>query len=84
MTQVEGFVVAGQKNKVCHLKKAFYGLEQALHAWYSKIDEYLKEHGLHHSNANYNLYYYLENGQAVILLLYVDNLLHRWKSLKED
>ncbi len=28
--QLEGFVVIGQKNKLCHLKKTFYGLKQAL------------------------------------------------------
>jgi hypothetical protein len=43
MTQLEGFVVVGQKSEVCHLKKALYCLKQAPRAWYSKINEYLKE-----------------------------------------
>jgi hypothetical protein len=30
MIQLEGLVVVGQKSKVCHLKKALYGLRQTL------------------------------------------------------
>ncbi len=75
MTQPEGFVVVGQESKVCHLKKAFYGLRQAPCAQFSKINEYLKEQGLHLSSANYNLYYCFEDGQAVVLLLHVNDLL---------
>jgi hypothetical protein len=62
MIQLEGFVIASQKNKVYHLKKALYGLRQALRAWYSNIDEYLKEKGLHHNSVDYNLYYCFEDG----------------------
>ncbi len=62
MTQLEGFFIASRKNKVYHLKKALYDLRQTPRAWYSKIDEYIKEQGVHRSNVNYNLYYYLEDG----------------------
>jgi hypothetical protein len=61
MTQREGFLIASKKNKVCHFKNFFYDLRQTPFAWYSKIDEHLKEQGLHLNSVNYNLYYYLED-----------------------
>ncbi len=38
MNQSKGFVVKGQENKICKLVKELYGLQQALRAWYKKID----------------------------------------------
>jgi len=38
-----------------------------------KIDQHLKEQGLKHNNASYNLYYTIENRK--ILVLYRDDLL---------
>ena len=37
----EGFQGAGDPSKVCHLKRALYGLHQALRVWYDKIDSWL-------------------------------------------
>ena len=34
MEQPEGFVIPGQENKVCRLKKSIYGLKQASKDWY--------------------------------------------------
>jgi Reverse transcriptase (RNA-dependent DNA polymerase) len=33
MEQLEGFINPDHPKKVCLLKKAIYGLKQALHAW---------------------------------------------------
>ena len=38
MTQPEGFVVPGQEDKVCKLKKSLYGLKQALKQWNEKFN----------------------------------------------
>ena len=38
MVQPEGFVVPGQENKVCKLRKSLYGLKQAPKKWYEKFD----------------------------------------------
>jgi transposase InsO family protein len=39
--QPPGFVLKGQEGKVLRLVKALYGLRQALHAWYAKLDSSL-------------------------------------------
>jgi hypothetical protein len=38
MQQPEGFVTAGEELKVLRLRRALYGLRQALRAWYEKLD----------------------------------------------
>eukprot|EP00253_Pinus_taeda_P008997 PITA_08997 len=43
--QPPGYEVEGQEHKVCKLKKALYGLNQAPRAWYNRIDAYLIENG---------------------------------------
>ena len=59
---------------VCKLKKALYGLKQAPKTWYDMIDNFLTSLGFTKSKADSNLYYKVEEGNLVILLLYVDDL----------
>jgi len=56
------------------LKKALYGLKQASRAWYAKIDSFLKSLGFTKSTADPNLYFKVEDGFPIILILYVDDL----------
>jgi hypothetical protein len=44
--QPSGFVVKNGSGKVFKLKKAFYGLHQALRAWNAKLDSELTKQGL--------------------------------------
>ena len=39
----EGFILSENKDYVCKLKKALYGLKQAPRAWFSRLDNYLKQ-----------------------------------------
>ena len=37
MIQLEGFIVQGQENLLCKLRKSLYGLKQAPRQWYKKL-----------------------------------------------
>ena len=59
---------------MCKLKKSLYGLKQAPMTWYGRIDSFLSSLGFTKSTANSNLYYKDEDGNSVMLLLYVYDL----------
>ena len=49
-------------------------MKQAPRTWYGRIDGFLSNLGFTKRKANFNLYYKVEKGNLVILLLYVDDL----------
>ena len=59
---------------VCRLKKSLYGLKQAPRTWYGRIDNFISNLGFTKSKADSNLYYKVEYGDPVMLLVYVDDL----------
>jgi hypothetical protein len=72
--QPEGFVIHDEKTHVCRLKKALYGLKEALHAWYEKMDGFLISLGFNKSVFDPNLYYHIVGNECLILVQYVDDL----------
>jgi hypothetical protein len=81
----EGFETFSRDMHVCRLKRALYGLKQAPRVWYARIDSYLLKLGFTKSEADPNLYYIVVEGQPLILVLYVDDLiLTRADSLIQD
>lgn len=46
MQQPRGFVQKGDETKVCHLKKAIYGLKQGSRSWNQKLDQAFKDMNL--------------------------------------
>ena len=73
--QPPSYEVAGEENKVYRLKRALYGLKKAPRAWYSRIDSYLMSNGFSKSNGDPTLYIKATNGNVLIFVLYVDDLI---------
>lgn len=66
----------GQNNKVYKLKKTLYGLNQALRAWFTRIDAYFVEHGFIKCIYEHTLYIKGNpSGDILIVYLYVDDLI---------
>ena len=75
MSQPEGFVVSGQEDKVCKLKKSLYGLKQAPKQWYKKFDSTLVQHGFIVNNSDSCVYFKMFGSDCVVICLYVDDML---------
>jgi len=60
---------------VCRLKKAFYRLKQAPHAWYTRIDNYFTRLGFTKSEEDANMYHIVVKGKLLIIVFYVDDLI---------
>ena len=69
-----GFETHDRETHVCKLKKALYSLKKEPMTWYAMIDSFLTSFGFTKSKSDSNLYYKVEEGNPMILLLYVDDL----------
>ena len=74
MEQPLGFETHDRESNVCKLKKSLYGLKKAPRTWYGIIDGFLSILGFTKSKADSKIYYKVEEGNPVILLLYVYDL----------
>ena len=74
MSQPPGFRLHGKESHVCRLYKSLYGLKQSPRAWYERIDAALRKMGLRRSISDANLYFMHQDGETLIVLLYVDDL----------
>ena len=43
--QPKGFLVSKNRDYICKLKKDLYGLKKSPREWFSRLDNYLKQHG---------------------------------------
>lgn len=75
LEQPEEFIIHDKKSHVCKLKKALYGLKQAPRAWYERIDSYLVKLRYSRNEADPNIYFKKSEGDMLILVLYVNDLL---------
>ena len=69
-----GFEAHDRETHVCKLKKALCDLKHAPMTWYGRIDNFLTSLGFTKSKEDSNLYYKVEEGNPMILLLYMINL----------
>lgn len=74
MQQPLGFISSGREHDVCRLKRALYGLRQSPRALYHRIDVALQNMGLVRSRADPNLYLLQNQGDILLLILYVNDL----------
>ena len=81
--QPEGFIVQGQENFVCKLRKILYGLKQAPRKWYKKFDSFMRRIGFKRCEANHCCYVKFSDNSYIILLLYVDDMLIAGSSIEE-
>ena len=75
-----GFETHDMKANVCELKKALYGLEHAPMTWYVRMDKFLMSLGFTRSKVDSNLYFKVEGGKPVMLLLCDNDLF----SMRDD
>ncbi|CAM8936274.1 unnamed protein product [Rhodiola kirilowii] len=61
--------------KVCMLMKSLYELKQASRQWFAKFSEALAEFGFLNCLNDYSLYTLQKDGQFLILLVYVDDVI---------
>ena len=72
----KGFVQRSKEYLYFQLKCSLYGLKQAPRQWYIKFDQFVPKHNFTQCELDLCIYYKrLPNGEFVILLLYVDDML---------
>ena len=71
----EGFLLSKNIDYVCKLKKALYGLKQAPRAWFSRLDNYLKQQGFKRGATESNIYLKIEDKNMIIVVVYVDDII---------
>ena len=70
-----GFETHDKETHVCKLKKALYVLKQAPKTSHDRMDSFLMSQGFTKIKVDSNLYFKVEGGRPMMLLLYVDDLL---------
>ena len=75
MRQPVGFIDKTRPDHVCLLHKSLYGLKQSPRAWFNKFSDFLIEFGFICSIKDPSLFIYSHDGNIIMLLLYVDDML---------
>ena len=74
MSQPEGFITQGQKQKVCKLNRSIYGLKQASRSWNIRFDTTIKSYDFDQNVDEPCVYKKTNKGKVALLVLYVDDV----------
>ena len=72
MEKLHGFVM--DSSLVCQLHKLLYGLKKSHRDWYAKINSFFMSLGFKHCESNHSIYLLHVNGNTLIIIVYVDDL----------
>ena len=75
MEQPEGFKMQSQEHKVFRLKRAIYGLKQAVLVWWKALDKYMAALGCMRLQSDSGLFVHKSRNSMVIVIVYVDDVL---------
>ena len=73
MKYLEGYT--SNPSLVCKLHKSLCGLKHAPRSWYAKMDAFLLSHNFERCKSDPNVYLQQYEGNLLIIVLYVDDLL---------
>ncbi|GJQ98073.1 retrotransposon protein, putative, ty1-copia subclass [Tanacetum coccineum] len=75
MEQLEGFVSQKFPNRVCKLKRSYYGLKKASRKWNKRFDDEIKKFGFSQNCDEPCVYVKASGSYVTFLILYVDDIL---------
>jgi hypothetical protein len=75
MKHPEGFVVKGNKDLVCKLKRSLYGLNKSPRMWYQNFYTHIPSLGFVKSKVDHCIYSKEEGGDFIYVALYVKDML---------
>jgi len=71
----DGYVDPKYPDKECRLLQALFGLKQAPKLWNAELDDFRKSQGFDNVDPDACLYLLMDDGELIIVLVYVDDLL---------
>jgi len=75
MERPERYVDPTNPDQLCGILQALYGLRKAPKMWYAELDAFLKSQGFDNINPDARLYLREDDGDVIIILVYIDDLL---------
>nr|GEW41485.1 retrovirus-related Pol polyprotein from transposon TNT 1-94 [Tanacetum cinerariifolium] len=75
VSQSPSFIDSQFPNKVYMVEKAFYGLHQALRAWFKTLSTFLLQNGYRRGTINKNLFIKKDKDDVMLVQVYVDDII---------